>query len=172
MSFFSNTKNILELFTFDLTSFFVQDDFEIIGVVEEGDIFMVEYKKTLPWLEFELFDHSILRVLHDKKNFLSHSRVNLRLVADKKLVTPKHVKYLTNQLAEVYSSDDKKNGKWNKQDEENLKKLTFERTWTFEENKYAYTIKVNQSQTGSLELHIFFFNHFLKIIKQTVSFSL
>lgn len=172
MNFFSGTKNILELFTFDLTTFFVQDDFEIVGFVEEGDLFMVEYKKNLPWLEFDLFDHIILRVLHDKKNFLSNSRVNLRLSANKKTVTVENVKYLTNQLAEIYSTDDKKKEEWNEQDANNLQHLTFERTWTFEENKYVYTIKLNQTPTGNLELHIFFFNHFLKIIKQTVSFSL
>lgn len=172
MSPFNETNLILELFSFDLTTFFVEDDFEIIECKEESCTFMVEYEKNLPWFELDLFDKVIFRVFNDKKNFTGSSHVNLKLPAPKEIVTKDKIKHLTNEIVKKYGKDDNKNNEWNQQDDKNFDNKNFERYWTCGNDKYVYAIKLTQNKKGDFDFSILFFNNLLKIINQTVSFSL
>ena len=75
---FNDPKNIIELFTFDLTTFFIEDDYEEISCIEEAGVFMIEYEKVLPWTEHGLFNSVVFRVFNDKKNIVGSNHINVR----------------------------------------------------------------------------------------------
>ncbi len=52
-----------------------------------------------------------------------------------------------------------------------FKKNKFERIWTLGEGRYIYTIKLTQNELNEVVLNILFFNHLLKLINQSISFS-
>lgn len=58
MGFFdksSRAKNILELFTYDIVTFF-HDDYEEVEYEETESMFVAVYEQQLPWVELECFD--------------------------------------------------------------------------------------------------------------------
>ncbi len=75
---FIEPNNIIELFTFDLTTFFFEEDFEEVDCHEEKGVLMVEYQKQLPWVELKLFDRVIFRVFNDKDNIVGSSHINVK----------------------------------------------------------------------------------------------
>lgn len=165
----SEPKNILELFTFDLTTFFFEEDYEEIDCCEEKGVFMVEYKKSLPWLELDLFDYVIFRVFNDKENIIGSSHINVKLPANIQFQSEDLVIKLTNALFNIYGWDDESNGSWTNQDLPLYKKGAYYRNWTLGEGKYVYSVKVRQDKNKSVSLQILFFNHLLKLSNQTIS---
>lgn len=166
----SEPKNILELFTFDLTTFFYEEDFEEIDCYEEKGVFMVEYKKNLPWLELDFFDHVVFRVFNDKENIVGSSHINVKMPANVQFQTNELVKKLTNTLFNLYGWDDESKGDWIETDTSAFKIGQLTRTWTLGEGKYVYTVKLQQDENKGVLLQILFFNHLLKLNNQTISF--
>lgn len=164
-------KNIIELFTFDLTTFFFEEDFEEIDCSEEQGMFMVEYKKNLPWTELDLFSQVVFRIFNDKENLEGSSHINVKFPSNPDLVSEKHLESLTNILFKIYGWDDDSNGEWNEKDKENYKQNKLERIWTLGEGRFIYTVKITQEENGQMNLNILFFNHLLRLSNQKISYT-
>ena len=100
---FNEPKNIIELFTFDLTTFFYEDDYEEIACIENEGVFMIEFEKMLPWTELGLFNTVIFRVFNDKRNTIGSSHINIRLTTEINSKSKKHIIKLVNKLNIIYS---------------------------------------------------------------------
>jgi len=165
---FKEPKNIIELFTFDLTTFFYEDDYEEISCVEQDGIFMIEYEKTLPWTELNLFSSVIFRVFNDKKNIVGSNHINVRFSVDIDESIHNYIAKLVHKLYNIYGSDDDNFDDW--LDSENKALLTNSslRQWTLGEGKNIYTILLH-IKNHILFLEILFFNHLLELIKQEIN---
>ncbi len=168
---FSEPNNIIELFTFDLTSFFFEEDFEEVDCIEEKGVLMVEYQKQLPWIELKLFSQVVFRIFNDKNNIIGSSHINVKFPINPELLNPDSLAELTNTLFKISGWDDGSNGEWSFNDTLLFKKNKFERIWTLGEGKYIYTVKLTQNESGEIVLTILFFNHLLKLINQSISYS-
>lgn len=163
---FKEPKNIIELFTFDLTSFFMEEDFTEVTCEESDGVFMIEYEKILPWCEHDLFDSVVYRVFNDKKNIIGSNHINVRFQAKGDKVILENAKNLTNKLHKTYGWDDENRIVWSAEDEQHFNSSMLKRQWTLGEGKYIYQVKINQSQTAVLTLTILFFNNLLHLINQ------
>ena len=161
---FKEPKNIIELFTFDLTTFFYEDDYEEISSAEEGGVFMIEYEKTLPWTELGLFNKLIFRVFNDKNNIVGSNHINVRLETEITDNNKKNLIKLVHKLNQIYGPDDDNKEDWTEIDEQQLVSKQFFRQWTLGEGKFIYTVRIT-GQKGELQLEILFFNHLLELIK-------
>jgi hypothetical protein len=163
---FKEPKNIIELFTFDLTTFFYEDDYEEISSDEQAGIFMIEYEKSLPWLELNLFNKVVFRVFNDKNNIIGSNHINVRFPAKEDQINLQNVKKLVNKLNKIYGWDDENRGEWTAHDENDFNKGFMERQWTLGEGKYIYSVKVTLNIRDGLALKILFFNHLLELINK------
>jgi hypothetical protein len=161
---FRNPKNIIELFTFDLTTFFYEEDYEEVQSQEGDGIFMVEYEKNLPWTEMGLFEEVQFRIFNDKANIIGSSHINVTLPATPHLVELEKVAFLLNSLYNIYGWDDENRGIWNDDDKHDFQEKSLEHQWTLGEGKYIYSVKVTYNQKYGLLLKILFFNHLLELI--------
>jgi hypothetical protein len=161
---FNNPKNIIELFTFDLTTFFFEEDYEEVQSQEGEGVFMVEYEKILPWIEMGLFEKVQFRVFNDKTNIIGSNHINVMLPATESLVDVEKVAHLLNSLYNIYGWDDENRGEWSDYDHHDFLEKSLERQWTLGEGKYIYSIKVTFNQKYGLLLKILFFNHLLELI--------
>jgi hypothetical protein len=159
-------KNIIELFTFDLTSFFYEEDYTEIHSEEVDGIFMIEYSKELPWIEHELFENVVFRVFNDKANIVGGNHINVNLAATPEKLTVEKVHKLVDQLYQIYSYDDENKGQWSQSDLGDFQQKTLERLWTLGENKNIYSVKLTYSSKYGLELKILFFNHLLNLLNK------
>lgn len=157
-------KNIIELFTFDLTTFFVEDDYEEISCIEEAGVFMIEYEKMLPWIEHGLFNSVIFRVFNDKKNIIGSNHINVRFTSNIDSENMLNLQKLVYKLQKIYGFDDENLGDWTTSDEESLKSGKLLRQWTLGEGKHIYTVKLRVHKS-ELTLEILFFNHLLELLK-------
>jgi hypothetical protein len=82
---FKNPKNIIELFTFDLTTFFYEEDYEEIESQEIDGVFMIEYEKALPWTELGLFEKVFFRIFNDKTNIVGSSHINVTIASQSRI---------------------------------------------------------------------------------------
>lgn len=169
LTLLEEANNIIELFTFDLTTFFFEDDFEEIDSHEEKGVFMVEYKKNLPWVELNLFDQIVFRIFNDKENLIGSSHINASFPANKKYQNETNLSELTNNLFNLYGWDDDSLGSWTTKDSDHYKKNAFKRIWTLGEGKFIYTVKLIQNSDGDISLHIMLFNHLLKLTNKSIS---
>jgi hypothetical protein len=161
---FRNPKNIIELFTFDLSTFFYEEDYEEVQSQEGDGVFMVEYEKILPWTEMGLFEKVQFRLFNDKTNIVGSSHINVTLPATQHLVEIEKVATLLNSLYNIYGWDDENRGTWNDNDVHDFLEKSLERQWTLGEGKYIYSVKVTCNQKYGLLLKILFFNHLLELI--------
>ena len=161
---FKEPKNIIELFTFDLTTFFYEDDYEEISCIEQDGVFMIEYEKILPWTELNLFNSVVFRVFNDKKNIVGSNHINVRFSTD--IVEGVHINIskLVHKLYNIYGSDDDNNNDWSDNDKKKIETESLIRQWTLGEGKYIYTIRVYIKE-GKLLFETLFFNHLLELIK-------
>lgn len=163
---FNDPKNIIELFTFDLTTFFYEEDYEEVGSDEKDGVFMIEYEKNLPWIEHDLFQKVVFRIFNDKNNIVGSNHINVEFPANEQDVSPEKVSKLINKLTQIYGWDDENRGNWNDQDESNFADKIFERQWTLGEGKYIYSVRIMYNHKDGLTLKILFFNHLLELIKK------
>jgi len=162
---FKEPKNIIELFTFDLSTFFYEDDYEEISCVEEGEVFMIEYEKALPWTEVGLFNSVVFRVFNDKKNIIGSNHINVRFSVEYSKNNKSYIVKLINKLYKIYGWDDENRGEWSDIDDEKIEKSELIRQWTLGEGKYIYTVHISMGN-NTLLLEILFFNHLLKLIQE------
>lgn len=161
---FKNPKNIIELFTFDLTTFFYEEDYEEIESQEIEGVFMVEYEKVLPWTELGLFEKVFFRIFNDKTNIVGSSHINVTLPANPEYVDIEKTANLINSLFRIYGWDDENRGEWSETDKTEFEDRVFERQWTLGEGKFIYSVKVTYNSKYGLHLKILFFNHLLDLI--------
>lgn len=161
---FKEPKNVNELFTFDLTTFFYEEDYEEIQSAEQGGVFMVEYEKNLPWTELDLFDKVVFRVFNEKGNINGSNHINVKFPADPEKINKKSAKHLINALYKINGWDDENHGEWNDQDELNFNNQALSRQWTLGEGKLIYSVRLNYTKQDELLLEILFFNHLIELI--------
>lgn len=161
---FKEPKNIIELFTFDLTTFFYEDDYEEISSVEKEGVFMIEYEKVLPWTELDLFNSVIFRVFNDKNNILGSNHINVRFTSPVEEPPYKHITKLIHKLNKIYGSDDDNQEAWCDKNVVAVESNLLLRQWTLGEGKYIYTVRI-VINNNILTLEILFFNHLLELIK-------
>lgn len=164
LGLFMEPKNIIELFTFDLTTFFYEDDYEEISSHEKDGVFMIEYEKALPWIELGLFQSVVFRVFNDKNNIIGSNHINVRLSAPIDENTHSSVVKLVHKLTQIYGSDDDNQENWTDKDAHNMASGCLKRQWTLGEGKYMYTVRLSAG-TQLLKLEVLFFNHLLELIK-------
>lgn len=162
---FKEPKNIIELFTFDLTTFFFEDDYEEISSNEKEGVFMIEYEKILPWTELGLFNSVVFRVFNDKKNIIGSNHINVRFTSQiDEPYNNKNLIKLINKLNKIYGFDDENRGDWDNSETANNTIVKIIRQWTLGEGKYIYTVRL-RIKNNTLLLEILFFNHLLELIK-------
>lgn len=161
---FDEPKNIIELFTFDLTTFFYEDDYEEIACTENEGVFMIEFEKVLPWKELGLFETVIFRVFNDKKNIVGSNHINVRFTSQINDNTKKYIIKLVNKLNTIYGFDDENLGPWTETDDSALESLKLKRLWTLGEGKNIYAIRL-LINNNELVLEVMFFNHLVELIK-------
>lgn len=159
----SRTSTILDLFTFDLTTFFLEEDYEEVICMEEAGVFMIEYEKRLPWIELDLFDNVVFRVFSEKRNITGSSHINVDFPVEQKIIDEKRLQVLVNKLTEICGKDDENKGDWNNLDNTKLNSGLIERFWTRGEGKNVYTIKLTYIKSVGLTFKILFFNHLLNL---------
>ena len=161
---FDEPKNIIELFTFDLTTFFYEDDYEEIACTENEGVFMIEFEKVLPWVELGLFETVIFRVFNDKRNIVGSNHINVRFTSKIVDNLKKYIVKLINKLNIIYGLDDDNSGSWSENDDEALELLKLKRQWTLGEGINIYAVRVLIID-GELVLEVLFFNHLVELIK-------
>ena len=163
MELFKN-KNILDLFLYDLSTFFYDEDYQQISCEEIRGLFMIEYEKTLPWTELNIFDKVRFRVFNDKKNIIGSNHINVTLFNEGIILTNREVKNVVNKLYNIYGKDDNNKGEWTQEDELDFKENIFGRIWTLGEGLDVYSITLSISPYKELLLNILFFTNLLKQI--------
>ena len=160
----SNSKNtersILDLISYDLTTFFYGDDYEEIDSQDTPGMFMIDYEKKLPWVELTVFDTVQFRVFFDKDNITGSNPVNVKLYAKENEITRKKASYVVDQLFGIYGMDDSEKTVMDSEDDKLALKGSLIRKWTIE--KGISFISIYYEQNKMLELHILFFNNLIK----------
>lgn len=158
-------QNILELFSFDLTKFFADNDYCEIESKDAEGVFMVEFEKEFPLAELDLFESVIFRLFNDKSNITASNHINVTLPANPRHITESKVKKLVDAIYNIYGYDDDRRGLWNDSDSTSFKDKDLERQWTIGSGKRVYAIKLSYTDKHGLYLKIFFFNRLLESIK-------
>ncbi len=161
MRFFDTSKkekSILDIFTYDLTTFFYGDYQEIESHDTEA-MFMIVYERKLPWSEMDLLDTVQFRVFFDKNNFTGSNPINVRLLARDFEITTAKLKVLVENIFELYGNDDSGRGEWTEEDENEFNNNDWERRWSIQEGESFITIYYNES---GFEMNILFLNNIIK----------
>lgn len=167
LSFDKEAKNILDLFTFDLTTFFLEEDYQEVNCIEEAGVFMIEYEKILPWIEHNLFNKVIFRVFNDKHNIIGSSHINVCFPAKASKINKSGLIDLISSLHKIHKNDDENLGEWSNNDDENYNHSLIERLWTRGVGKNIYSIKLTYEKNTGLILKILFFNHLLNLVNHS-----
>ncbi len=166
LSVFNKPKNILELFSFDITKFFSDNDYEEVQSNDIDGIFMVEFEKQLPHVELSLFDKVVFRMFNNKKNITGSNHVNITFPANDRYITKSRMKSLVNTLFDIYGHDDEHRGEWSETDDQDYADKTLEREWILGEGKEIYTIKLSFTEKYGFLVKILFFNHLIEVLKK------
>ncbi len=158
------TSNILDLFTYDLTTFFYIDDYEIVDSVEKDGVLMVEYEKNLPWTELNLFDSVVFRVFTEKASINSGSHVNVKFTATPEKENQANFETLLSQLVKIYGNDNQHLALLTDNEKKQFNTQTIERQWTIGTGKKVYTIVLRKPVNEPILLSILFFNHLASFI--------
>ncbi len=160
MNFFKEPKNILDLFTYDLTTFFYED-YEEINSEEILDTVLIDYEKKLPWKEFDVFDHVVFRVFIEKTNITGTNHINVTMDA-KEGFTKEHIEGIIEKVTRISGIDDNRKGFWSGSDDENFEKGYLDRMWTLGKNENIYSLRLIYDKNSGLQLSILFFTNLLK----------
>lgn len=161
MHFFETSKkekSILDLFTYDLTTFFY-GEYEEVESYDTEAMFMIVYERKLPWDELDLLDTVQFKVFFDKNNFTGSNPINVRLFSKNQEVTKKKIEILIEYIVELYGNDDFGTGLWNQQDEALFDQKKWSRRWSIQEGESFITIYYNEN---GFELNILFLNNIIK----------
>ncbi|PLX23805.1 MAG: hypothetical protein C0599_03700 [Salinivirgaceae bacterium] len=161
MRFFETSKkekSILDLFTYDLTTFFY-GEYEEVESHDTEAMFMIVYERNLPWEEMGFLDKVQFRVFFDKNNFTGSNPINVRLLCTKSEVTPDNIEKLFESIVELYGSDDTGMGLWTDEDNIAYDNKTLERRWSIQEGESFITVYFNEN---GFELNILFLNNIIK----------
>lgn len=157
-------NNVLELFSFDLTQFFADNDYNEIESNDSEGVFMIEFEKDLPLAELGLFEKVIFRLFNDKTNVNGSNHINVTIPASAKHIVKSNVKQLIDNLYSIYGYDDDRNGAWNTTDDQLFEEKDLERQWTIGNDKFVYAVKVSYTEKHGLYLKIFFFNRLMELL--------
>ena len=160
MNFFQEPKTILDLFTYDLTTFFYED-YKEINSEEILDTVLIDYEKTLPWKEFDVFTRVIFRVFIEKTNVTGTNHINVTFFADEGYNKENLIKIIE-RITRIAGIDDNRKGFWSKTDEESYENKCVSRMWTLGRNENIYSLRLNTTQKDGLQLSILFFTNLLK----------
>lgn len=160
MNFFKEPKNILDLFTYDLTTFFYED-YEEINSEEILDTVLIDYEKKLPWKEFDVFDHVVFRVFIEKTNITGTNHINVTLSATEGF-KKENIVNVIEKITRISGIDDNRKGFWSNSDDENFEKGYLDRMWTLGKNENIYSLRLIYDKDNGLQLSILFFTNLLK----------
>ncbi len=152
-------RTILDLFTYDLTTFFY-GDYEEVDSKETEETFMIVYEKNLPWTELNSFDTVQFRVFFDKHNITGSNPINVKLLAKNTIIDIDNVKSVIEQVFELYGNDDEGKGKWSNQDKIDFLRKDLKRIWTIEKGESFVTLYYNDDE--NFVLNILFLNNLIK----------
>lgn len=163
-----NPRNILELFSFDLTKFFADNDYSEIGSKDVEGVIMVEFEKEFPLPELDLFDKVYFRLFNEKDNIVASNHINVTFPSTAEYVTKETVKNLVDALYGIYGCDDDRRGSWSDADTNLFFEKDLDRQWTIGNDKRVYAIKLSYTGKHGLYLKIFFFNRLMESIRSNV----
>lgn len=151
-------KTILDILTYDLTTFFYGKYKEVDSQDTEAMV-MIVYERELPWVEYELFDTVQFRVFFDKKNFTGSNPINVKLYSKEQPIDIENIKKLVNTIAEVYKNDNHRKSFWTDEDEKEFNSGNWNRRWTIQEGESFITLYYEE---GKFEMNILFLNNLIK----------
>jgi hypothetical protein len=161
MRFFETSKkerSILDVFTYDLTTFFYGEYQEVESHDTEA-MFMIVYERKLPWEEIGFLDTIQFRVFFDKNNFTGSNPINVKLLCNNNDVTKDDIKKVFESIVDLYGDDDTGIGLWADEDEAAFENKTLERRWSIQEGESFITVYYNEN---GFELNILFLNNIIK----------
>lgn len=160
MDFFKEPKTILDLFTYDLTTFFYED-YKEVNSEEILDTVLIDYEKNLPWKEFDVFNRVVFRVFIEKTNITGTNHINVTFYADEGY-TKEHIMRIVEKVTRITGIDDNRKGFWSSSDDENFEKGHVDRMWTLGKNENIYSLRLIYDKNDGLQLSILFFTNLLK----------
>jgi hypothetical protein len=163
-----NNNTILDLFTFDLSTFFVEEDYYETHSCEEHGVLMVDYQKPLPWTELSLFDTVSFRFFSEKRKIDGGNYINVNFNAEPYKINLQSVDTLVNQVVSIYGKDNCNRKDLTETEKTFFKKTTIEREWTVGEGKNVYTIKILVVNGTCCTLAILFLNNLIPFITNPV----
>jgi len=163
-----NSKNILDVLTFDITSYF-ESDYQIVKTEDSPAVQIVDYERVLAESEFNVFDTLHLMVMFDKFFITSDTHMNATFRSKNRQVTIDEMKKITNFFYELYGSDDAKRKKWSKVDASKLKDYTFNRLWPT--GLGDSFVKLAYKEDTGFEVSILFLNNLLEILGKKIQFN-
>ena len=161
MRFFETSKkekSVLDLFTYDLTTFFY-GEYEEVESHDTEAMFMIVYQRKLPWSEMDLLDDVQFKVFFDKNNFTGSNPINVRLFNSKSEVNEQKVAALVRSIVELYGVDINKKDYWDDDDSQAFVQRSWQRKWSIQEGESFITIYYNES---GFEMNILFLNNIIK----------
>jgi hypothetical protein len=164
MNYFNSNlkeRTILDILTFDLSTFFY-GEYQEINTEEVEGTFLIDYEKKLPWSEFEIFDQLYFRVFNDKKNIHGSNHINATLINRDTEYGKNNVVDMLDKIFQIYGLDDLQKGKWEERDEDEFLNKTFMRTWTIGKEENIYTIQIKFDNEQKLSLSILLFTNLLR----------
>lgn len=162
MSLFDSAKkemSILDIFTYDLTTFFYGQYEEIDSEETEGT-FMIVYERNLPWIELDIFNVVQFRVFFDKANITGSNPINVKFIVRDQKVGLEDIKRVVARVEEIYGVDDKGDSGWTEETDKEVETFAFSRIWTIEKGESF--VSVFYTEDEQLVLNILFFNNLIK----------
>jgi hypothetical protein len=151
-------SDILDLFTYDISSFFY-DDYEEIDSEETPATVMIVYEKKIPWAELDIFNTIQFRIFFDKENITGSNPINVKFTSDIKEISSSDLKNIIKKIVSVCGNDNQGNGIWSKNDKKAFAAKSFRKVWSIEGGESFITIEYNKD---GLTLNILFFNNLIK----------
>ena len=164
----SNSANILDMLSFDITDFF-NKDYQIIGTEDSPAIQIVNYELALSNTELEIFDNVHLMVMFDKFFITSDTHMNATFRSKKKELTIDDIKKTTNFFYKILGTDDSKYNKWSKADVMRIDTNSFYRIWPT--GMGDSFIKLAYKKDSGFELSILFLNNLLESLGKKILFN-
>ncbi len=151
-------KSVVELFTYDLTTFFAEDNFDVVYSDDTADTIWVDYEKILPWIEFNMFSKVTFRVFTHKHSFEGRSHINVVLPCKTSEVKIETFQNFLNKLYEAFGTDDKHREWLTELEAIEYGKKRIERFWTKGEGKNVYYMEL-VGGVNFIMFRILFFNN-------------
>ena len=155
-------QHILDIITYDLSTFFYEDDYEEVYSEEILDTFLIDYQKKLPWKEFGIFDRIIFRVFTEKSNLTGTNHINVTFFSEELTVPQEKVITLLTDLEDLHGTDDNRKGLWQEEEKIKAEDGYIMRMWTLGEEQNIYSVRLRYEKGKGMELQIMFYTNLLK----------